>query len=323
MTSCRSLRAERVLIITDAWDATTDLLVKRLGTTAFRLNTDLIRDYAIEVDEGGFKITNPAGLNISLAEIGSVYWRKPFTDDAYSANGHPDRFFYSECRYLVRELYNLALRHGASSLVEPSAERRFGKLCQLSIARRHFDVPRWRATLGHDFAAPHGTITKSLSGEELDADNVLYTTRVDGLTLDGAYTWLLQDHIDKSADVTVVYVDGETFAFELTAEPGVVDWRQRLHEPGAQHWRHVTLSAALADKIRDFMGDCHLRFGRLDFAKAEDGMWFLEVNPNGQWAWLDLQDEVGLIGAVLRAIQPANIGTAGSECPERCRPTAI
>ena len=30
-------------------------------------------------------------------------------------------------------------------------------------------------------------------------------------------------------------------------------------------------------------------------------MFFLEVNPNGQWAWLDIDDEVGLITAMVEA----------------------
>jgi hypothetical protein len=32
-------------------------------------------------------------------------------------------------------------------------------------------------------------------------------------------------------------------------------------------------------------------------------MFFLEVNPNGQWAWLDIDDEVGLITAMVEAIR--------------------
>lgn len=37
-----------------------------------------------------------------------------------------------------------------------------------------------------------------------------------------------------------------------------------------------------------------LRFGALDFVVAPDGeWWFLECNPNGQWAWIE--DETGML----------------------------
>ena len=75
------------------------------------------------------------------------------------------------------------------------------------------------------------------------------------------------------------------------------------HEPDAQRWRHITLSPDTEDGIRRFMGDCALNFGRLDFAKTDGELFFLEVNPNGQWAWLDSHDRVGPISAMLKAIR--------------------
>jgi hypothetical protein len=44
-------------------------------------------------------------------------------------------------------------------------------------------------------------------------------------------------------------------------------------------------------------------FGRLDFLKVDGELWFLEVNPNGQFAWLDLDRKSGLIHSVAEAIK--------------------
>jgi hypothetical protein len=42
-----------------------------------------------------------------------------------------------------------------------------------------------------------------------------------------------------------------------------------------------------------------LKYGRLDFLKDENNRWwFLEVNANGQFAWLDLDGSRGLLDAV-------------------------
>jgi hypothetical protein len=38
------------------------------------------------------------------------------------------------------------------------------------------------------------------------------------------------------------------------------------------------------------MGAASLKFGRLDFIVSLGTTWFLEVNPNGQYGWLDGPD---------------------------------
>ena len=50
------------------------------------------------------------------------------------------------------------------------------------------------------------------------------------------------------------------------------------------------------------MSDLGLRFGRLDLMtkdKSCQETTFLEVNPNGQWAWLDLSGNNGLFDAMI------------------------
>ncbi len=47
------------------------------------------------------------------------------------------------------------------------------------------------------------------------------------------------------------------------------------------------------------MKEAHLDFGRLDFSIDKAGkIWFLEVNPNGQFAWMDLDGRAGILEKV-------------------------
>jgi len=291
------------LIITDSWDKTSDIVIRRLEDEVFRLNTDIIRDYQIEWDCNGFCISDPTGRSVRLSDIGSVYWRKPFTLSAYDEPSHPDYYFLCEARYLVREIYNAARSAGAFALVEEGAERRLGKLSQLRIAQRYFRVPNWKVTLGRPVLAPSNTVAKSLAGEPVSSETVLYTTRVDGCELSASYVWLTQEAIEKSSDLTVCFVDGKVFAFDLPAIAGVTDWRSTLGKPESQEWRLVELSPDIVQAIGNFMAECGLRYGRLDFVSDRREIYFLEVNPNGQWAWLDLTDRHGLISAMLDAMR--------------------
>ena len=55
--------------------------------------------------------------------------------------------------------------------------------------------------------------------------------------------------------------------------------------------------------IRGFMAEAGLSFGRFDFIRKDGVLHFLEVNPNGQWAWLDEKNEHGLVTLVADAIK--------------------
>ena len=54
--------------------------------------------------------------------------------------------------------------------------------------------------------------------------------------------------------------------------------------------------------ICGFMAEAGLSFGRFDFIRKDGVLNFLEVNPNGQWAWLDEKNEHGLLSAIAEEI---------------------
>ena len=291
-----------VLIITDSDDATADVVVEKLGGRVFRLNTDLINEYTIEIVPLGFDIASPSGRTISTKNLSSVYWRKPFCSINYDRSSQSKGYFYSEARYLVREIFKLSKLYGAHSLVEPFAEYRLGKMVQLSLARRYFSVPSYRVSINRKIASS-GMVVKSLSGEELDSDHVLYTTSVEGVDLDENEIWFSQQRIEKKYDVTIVYIKGRCFSFRLEGTKVGQDWRESIETLNPEDWETFSLDALFEDAVRSYMSDCALSFGRLDFVQSNDGfLHFLEVNPNGQWAWLDLQDRVGLVSAVVAAL---------------------
>jgi len=53
----------------------------------------------------------------------------------------------------------------------------------------------------------------------------------------------------------------------------------------------------------------------MDFLRANGVLWFLELNPNGQFAWLDPAGENGLLDAVadeIRTVWKSNGGMASA-----------
>ena len=291
-----------ILVITDSWDYTSDLVIRSLHSESFRLNTDMIIDYKIDISPNGFKLTNPADRSVHSSEVKGLYWRKPFTDPRFKKDS-TEKFFFSEAAYAVRELCNICRINGANFLVEPGAERRLGKPSQLILAAKHFSILEWNVTLNCTSNVSGTTVAKSLSSEQLNNSKVLYTTIVDKYSLDTSQLWYTQKFLDADSDVTVVYVDGEMFGYRLRRTKSVVDWREKIGDPRYLSWDPFNLEDSTKSAIVYFMNDCRLRFGRIEFLEKDGNLYFLEVNPNGQWAWLDSDQKHGLVARVCQAIE--------------------
>jgi hypothetical protein len=143
---------------------------------------------------------------------------------------------------------------------------------------------------------------------------VIFTTSVDPTDLADGWPWLIQELIVAAYDLTVVYVHGVCFGFTLERAqlPGL-DWRMSIGtELADTQWQMVSLPTELTAAIHAYMNELQLHFGRLDFLARDSlcqDVTFLEVNPNGQWAWLDLDGRHGVLDAVVRWIAGSNAET--------------
>ena len=103
--------------------------------------------------------------------------------------------------------------------------------------------------------------------------------------------------------MTVVYIDGKTYAANAprTSFGGEDSHKALFVNPVS--WPRCELSPEDERAIKGFMDETGYRFGRFDFIRKDGELWFLELNPNGQWAWLDEKNEHGLVSMVADAIK--------------------
>lgn len=297
-----SCKMTDLLIITNSYDVTTDLLLDRLPEgRVFRLNFDQIEQYQIRFDSSGFRVAAPDGRTVVSEKVAKAYWRKPFNAEAQGLG--VTQYVHAEWRYFLNEIVNLLWAENRFVLVEPFAERRTGKLIQLLRAKNVFHVPPYEF-VSNDAASATEAVVKSLSGEPVDG-KMLYTTKVQTNDLDRRYPWFFQQYVPATYDITVVFVRGEVFAFRLERDflGDSPDWRKHISPD--QRWTFFSLPTDVLRAVSMYMDDLKLSFGRLDLLlDDEDRYWFCEVNPNGQFAWLDLSGEFGLLQAVVNEISP-------------------
>jgi hypothetical protein len=98
----------------------------------------------------------------------------------------------------------------------------------------------------------------------------------------------VQTNIPKEFELRVVVVGTEVFAFKIHSQDHALtrtDWRQ---VSALSRKEPCELSAELRARILRFMRDAGLFTGSLDLIVDRDGtVWFLEVNPDGQWLNFD------------------------------------
>lgn len=101
---------------------------------------------------------------------------------------------------------------------------------------------------------------------------------------------IVQEFIERKYDARVNVVGNQIFGtrmdtrhIEEAAIDGrrVYDYHDILHTP-------IELPSMISSACTDMCKDFGLRFGAFDFVIDENDNWFfLEVNPNGQWYWIE------------------------------------
>jgi glutathione synthase/RimK-type ligase-like ATP-grasp enzyme len=107
---------------------------------------------------------------------------------------------------------------------------------------------------------------------------------------------IYQELVPKRYDIRVTCVGDELFPAAIHSQDdpaSEVDWR-RTDDPNLCH-SHIDLPENIASKLRLLMRRLNLQFGCIDLVLTPAGEYvFLEINPSGQWLWLDDRLDLGI-----------------------------
>ena len=94
---------------------------------------------------------------------------------------------------------------------------------------------------------------------------------------------LFQAVVDKVADIRVLVVGRQVFAVRI--DSGMLDWRK---DYSALTYSVVNLPDPVEKALLAYLDHFGLVSGSFDLAVDKtEGLWWLELNPNGQWGWLE------------------------------------
>jgi glutathione synthase/RimK-type ligase-like ATP-grasp enzyme len=190
----------------------------------------------------------------------------------------------------------------------------------LTIARQMgFLVPDTLVTnqsaLAKDFFHKHSglivmkTITTLYYDDSEGVRSASYTTRVtpeivanfEQLAL---CPMMFQEEILKTYELRITLIGEEVFAAKINsaAFPNQeVDWRvgSLISFP----WEKCEIPDWLSLKCKDMIKHYGLSYGAFDFALSPNGEHvFFELNPNGQWGWIEVSTGMPMTEALLKTL---------------------
>lgn len=308
-----------VLILTEETDEHTNIMVPRLvkrGVRPLRLHTADIPltatlDIALSNDRWEGYLECSSG-KVCLDEIRSAWFRRPGNPDL-SRSALPveaQEFAQGETRAACRGLWRSLDCFWVSypSRIDEAAY----KVEQLQIAKQiGFTVPRTIVTnnpsalLAFYEECQGKIIYKTLWRPSVEYQHVasaIYTTPLSPRHLDYADTvrlsaCLFQEYVAKDFELRVTVIGRQVFAVAIHSQASAAtrhDWRH-YDFANTPHFIY-DLPHDVSDLCRHLVLDHYgLAFGAIDMIVTPQGNYvFLELNPNGQWAWLELLTEIPL-----------------------------
>lgn len=308
-----------VLVLTARLDPSADLVVEELhrrGVPVFRCDpADFPRRLTLDARFDGRWTGRLTGArhSLDLSAVRSAWYRRPgrpaASDDLADADrewatiearagfdglvaavprwlNHPDRLTHAEYKPVQLAAAAAAGLRTPHTLLtnDPAAARRF--------------------------AAGHDRVVYKAFCSSVRTDHgrrFVYTTVVRPSDLDGdairGTAHQFQEWIEKAHEVRLTVVDDRLLAARLTARSpdAHTDWRS---DYDAVDYAATDVPPAVAAAVHTLLGTLGLRFAAMDFAVRPDGEWvFLDLNPNGQWGWIEHETGLPVCAALADALQ--------------------
>lgn len=287
-----------ILIISNKFDFSTDLItnkLRELNVPYLRLNRDELGEYSIDFDPFlPSLVIGIAGLSYKITNnnLRSIYYRAPtFLRDIFQ-NDLPEeeQLYRTQWSAFVRSLIVFENANWVNNPVDTyKAEM---KPYQLYYAKKiGFKVP---TTIISNYTGNQINTTKIaiksidtaiLSQNEDEA--FVYTTILnsrDIIETQYSSPFFMQEGLVPKIDIRITVIGSTIIPIKIINDDGIdEDWRKFK---GEIKYEIFVLPNDIHKFCLELAKGLKLSFCAIDMIETENGFFFIEVNPTGEWAWL-------------------------------------
>jgi len=296
-----------VLVVTNEQDIGADYLVRELdqrGASVVRLNSERAPEWRLRLRPGSSWHVARGERALSSHDCVGVWWRRPEMPEQPQHLAAAAEAIGDQWRTLLRALATVPGPTWVSNPLDIGvAESKALQLLRAGEVGLAVPETLWTndADEARAFIASCGgvAVVKSVATAWWENDGEGHfvfasTVSADEIPTEGLANApvCLQRAIDRKRDIRVTVIEDVVLAAvreEAAAEDDEpLDWRRARARP----WTRYQLPPDIEASSRALVRGLGLRFSGIDFALDEPGKhWFLELNANGEWGWLQ---EAGL-----------------------------
>lgn len=278
-----------VVLLSRSCDAELDAvggLLGKVGVPTARINADELTATDLLIDPGRRAIRHDDRW---IAP--TVVWKRHFSARAIEGSASPayDMFRQDSWQAVADQL--AALSPVASGMRSPGLleQRRVAQGCRIAVPQTV--VTTDPAAAGEFLGEKHRLVVKALDQHFVEASpgrlSGAFPVVVNSLELQSAprpgAPVIVQEFIEHNTELRVYYVDGQVHGFEIGKEAAADPWLA----PDRVTVRHRELSEAVVSAATMLARGLSLRYGAFDFLLRSGTPVFLEVNPDGDWLWVE------------------------------------
>ncbi len=308
-----------IVIVSNKWDLTVDFVVlalQGLDRPFARINCEDLPSADASIFLPGFSAQLlTSQLRLSFDAVKVVWLRRPgYIFDQLAPEQRPS----SVVQLFVEQQWRawrdgLEIAPNIHWVNRPSAEQRAeNKIRQLQVAKEcGLQVPDTAVTNSprviRDFLLKHDykIVVKALQSpllEDEGGDRFVFTnplTSMDDVDESEIRVApiIVQQRIIPKIDYRITVVGEQVLAVRVLSETGQVELDWRTQQAGLRFER-CTLPPRVEAACRNYVRAMGLRFGAIDLLEARDQFFFLEINPNGEWGWLQKKAGVPIAEAL-------------------------
>lgn len=316
------MSAPAFLLATNKRDITTDFIVaelKKRSLPFIRINTeDLARaKVTFRPRKGqGWRLEFDDHI-VDLEQVRAAYYRRPGVPlpPPDAVEDRVQSYCVEEWSAVLRSLWNalegrwlnspFAILRAEDKPRQLSEAAELGFLLPETLVTNDFDAASLFVAQGNVIGKP---LRRALV-DHGDTQAVLFTSRLGQIEVEDRRAVTLapviyQREISKACDVRVTVVGDRLFAVAIhsqAVEETSVDWRKGSR-PELVH-EVICLPESVKAGCLELTRRLGLSYGAIDLVLDKEGQfWFLEINPNGQWAWIERRTDAPIAAAIVDSL---------------------
>lgn len=302
-----------ILIITHKTDFTADFVINKLnqrGISYKRLNCE-------DIYKNNFEVKLDPDFTYSILgekNFESVWFRRTKLPEITGMEKEEQLYVLYETESLFKNIFS-SLDANWVSLPSAVYEAE-NKVLQLKTAKKiGFTIPPTLITNSRDelknFFIEYESqiILKPISQTRIrynEGTAFIFTNPISPQLIDNIEDFdltpcIFQKAIKKDYELRITVVGDNVFSAKVDSQKDPEtrnDWRKKKLQ-----FEKAEIPTELRDMCIRLTKELNLQFGAIDMIKSPDGNYvFLEINPNGQWAWIENQTGYKISDSIIRRL---------------------